>query len=149
MTEPSELYAQLIGAFHQGKWLEARSLAEKLLPFSARHAGVHGIAGLICMELHQLPEAIAHLQKATTLDPARADFATLHAKALSLSQQTGDALLAADRAMALAATDSVTLDTLGVIYAQCHAVERAVEAFNEPWRWSLSVPRIGSTWPIP
>lgn len=130
MTDPTQLYAELLAAFQRRRWRKAQELATRLLPFAPQHAGVHGIAGVISMELQQTARAAELLRRATELDPARADFATLYAKALSMDRQAGAAVQAAERALALAPEDSAALDTLGVICAQNHAHARAVTAFR-------------------
>ncbi|MEO9078986.1 MAG: sulfotransferase [Rhodanobacter sp.] len=130
MTDPEQLYAQLVSAFRQCKWREAQELIRQLLPFATEHAGVYGIAGMTCLELQQLPEAVAYLQRAAELDPARADFATMLAKALLTSHWFGQARIAADRAMALKPQDPMTLNALGMIYAQTEAHEAAATAFQ-------------------
>ena len=131
MTDPAALYAQLTTTFKQGRWQEALTLATQLLPFAQQHAGVHSIAGVSCLELQQWPQAVAHLRRAAELDPSRADFAILYAKALLGSHALGQALQEADRAMALKPQDPAALDTLGVIYVQTQAHEQAVTAFRQ------------------
>jgi tetratricopeptide (TPR) repeat protein len=130
MTDPSQLYAQLVAAFNQGHWNETRALALQLLPLAPRHPGVYSIAGVTCMELHQLDPAIDYLRRAAELDPNRADFATLYAKALSMSELHGEALDAADRAIALCPDDPMTLDTLGMICIRAQAHEKATIVFR-------------------
>ena len=130
MTDPAQLYAQLVARFRQGRWQEAQALATELLPFAPEHAGVYSIAGMTCLELQQLPQAVAYLRKATELDSSRADFATMLAKALLSSHLPGQARLEADRAMALKPQDPMTLDALGMIYVQAQAHEAAVTAFR-------------------
>lgn len=130
MTDPQLLYTQLVAAFKRMSWREAKDVALRLLPDAPKHAGVHGIAGVVAMELQELPQAVDYLAQATRLDPARIDFATLHAKALSMNGLADQALRATDRARALSAADPAALDTLGVIYAQNHAHEQAVAVFR-------------------
>lgn len=129
MIDPARLYDQLAAAFKQGRWHEAQALAAQLLPLAPKHAGVCGIAGVTCLELQQLPEAVAHLRRATALDPARADFATLLAKALSASGCADQARVQANRAMALQPGDAQTLDCLGLVYVRSHAQAEAATAF--------------------
>lgn len=131
MTDPASLYALLVATFNQGKWQEAQALATQLLPFASGHAGVYSIAGMVCLELQQLTQAVAYLRRATELDPSRADFATMLAKALLTSHLSGAARLEADRAMALKSQDPMTLDALGMIYVQTQAHEQAVTAFRQ------------------
>lgn len=130
MADPAQLYAQLVATFNSGNWPEAQALATRLLPFAPNHAGVCSIAGVVSLELRQLTQAVAYLRRAAELDPTRADFATLYAKALSAAGLPGEAVLAADRALTLSPDDPMTLDTLGVIYTQAQAHERAVAAFH-------------------
>lgn len=131
MTDSAELlYTELVTAFQRSHWREAQELVAKLLPLAPQHAGVYGIAGVVSLELRQTSTAVQMLHEATQLDPARADFAALYAKALSLDRQSGAALLEADRALALAPEDPRALDAIGVIYAQNHAHARAVASFR-------------------
>jgi len=130
MADPEQLYAQLVAAFREGRWSDADHLARQLLPLAPRHAGVYGIAGIVRLELRDPAGAAELLGHATTLDPTRADFATLHAKALMEDRRTGEALRAADRALLLAPGDAGALDTLGVLYARGEQPARAVETFR-------------------
>lgn len=130
MAEPEQLYAQLVAAFREARWPDADALARQLLPMAPRHAGVYGIAGIVRLELRDPAGAVELLGRATALDPARADFATLHAKALMEHRQTGEALRAVDRALPLAQGDAGALDTLGVLYARGELPARAADAFR-------------------
>jgi tetratricopeptide (TPR) repeat protein len=130
MTEPAHLYAQLVDAFNQRQWLQARAVAGRLLPLAPNDPGVCYITGVTFMELQEMPLALGFLHKAADLAPTRADYATQFAKALTMVRRTRDALGAADKALALQPADPFTLDTLGVVYTQGHAHERAAKAFR-------------------
>ncbi len=130
MTDPARLYAELVIAFNACHWHAAQVILSELLPLATQHAGVYGIAGVVSMELQQDTDAEAYLQRATELDPARADFATLHAKALASLARWNDALIAADRAFALLPEDPMTLNSLGVIYTKAQAHDKAAKAFS-------------------
>ncbi|QNJ99712.1 tetratricopeptide repeat-containing sulfotransferase family protein [Dyella telluris] len=130
MTEPAHLYAQLVDAFNRRQWLQARAVAGRLLPMVPNDAGVCYITGVTFMELQEMPLALGFLHKAMDLEPTRADYATQFAKALTMVRRTRDAVTAADKAMALHPTDAFTLDTLGVVYTQGHAHDRAATAFK-------------------
>ena len=130
MGDPAKLYGELIAAFTACRWQEAHALAALLLPQATQHAGVYGIAGVVSLELQQFVEAEEFLRRATELDPARADFATLHAKALAILGQWQATLVAANKALGLAHDDPVTLDALGVIYAKAQAYEQAISTFS-------------------
>jgi tetratricopeptide (TPR) repeat protein len=147
MADPEQLYARLVSAFQQGRWTEAAGIAEQLLPLAPRHAGVFGIAGIVQLELRDPARAADLLGHATTLDPQRPDFATLHAKALMESHRTGEALRAANRAFDLAGRDAGALDTLGVLYARGEQQAQAAKAFraavavapnHAPFRFNLA-----------
>jgi tetratricopeptide (TPR) repeat protein len=131
MTDPAELYAQLVGAFKQRAWQQAQLLAERLLPFAPGHAGVHYLAGMATLELQQMPAALEYLRKAVVLDPARVDFMVSFAKALSLANRNRDAKVVADRATSLSPTDPALLDTLGAIYTQVGDYAAAVTAYRQ------------------
>ena len=130
MTDPSFLYGQLIEAFNQRQWPLAQNLAARLLPLAANHGGVCYIAGVACLEMQHMPQALGLLHKAAELEPRRADIATQFAKALALVHRWPEAIMAADRAMELVADDPLTLDTLGVVYTQAHRHQSAVLAFR-------------------
>ncbi|WP_430391715.1 sulfotransferase [Dyella sp. 20L07] len=130
MADPTQLYAQLIAAFQRELWSEAERLANLLLPMAQQHAGVYGIAGVVQLELGKPEAATPYLQRASELDPTRADFVTLLAKSLISAHHTGEAIDAARRAAALAGNDASTWDALGVIYTQAQAHGSATEAFR-------------------
>jgi tetratricopeptide (TPR) repeat protein len=130
MTPPEQLYAQLVDAFRQGRWQNALEIAGELIPQAPEHPGVFSIAGVACMELGEFRPAIEHLRRAAELDSTRADFATLHAKALSAGGLHAFAMDAVDRALALNPADPMTLDTLGLICIRAQEYPRAIEAFR-------------------
>jgi tetratricopeptide (TPR) repeat protein len=129
MTDPAKLYDQALDACNRRDWQSALALSTQFLRQSPGHGGMHYVAGIASMELRQLPPAVEHLRRAVALDPERANFATLYAKALSLAGLP--ALPAADHALSLApADDPYLLMTLGMIYAQALAHERAADLFR-------------------
>ena len=131
MTEPAELYAQLNHAFKQRAWRQAQQLAERLLPLAPGHAGAHYLAGMVTLELQQMPAALEYLRKAVVLDPARVDFMVQFAKALTLANRNRDAKVVADRAMTLSSIDPAMLDMLGAIYTQVGDYAAAVTAYRQ------------------
>lgn len=134
MTDPAQLHAQAISAFNRRDWPQALDVAARLIPLAPQQAGLYYIAGIASLELQRLPQAMDYLRRATELDPGRADFAAQFAKVLSISRQSREALAAADRSLALSPEDPPTLDTLGVVYTQAHAHERAAEVFRRAVR---------------
>jgi len=147
MTDPSVPFAELSQAFNRRDWPRTVRLANDLLPRLPGHPLLRYIASVAEMELQNMPMALTHLHIAADMEPRRPDFAVQFAKALVLVKMMPEARAAADRAMAVAATDAVTLDTLGVIYTQTHAHAEAVEAFRRavalgpdhaPYRFNLA-----------
>lgn len=131
MADPAQLYTQLLTAFNQRSWKQARQLSARLLPVAPNHAGVHYMAGIASLELEEILQALGHLHRAETLEPTRSDFAVHYAKALSLARRSRDAKVVADRARALAPQDPAILDTLGVVYTQIGDYDNAIVAFRE------------------
>lgn len=129
MTDPTALFADLLTAFNRRDWPKVQNLSERLLPAEPRHAAVHYMAGVAAMELEQMPKALSHLHQAADLDPGHLDILTQFAKALALVKMLPEARRAADRAMSLKPSDPITLDTLGVVYTQNHALDEAKAAF--------------------
>src|SRR3546814_15088445 len=60
------------------------------------------------------------------MDQKRADVPEQLARALTAMRLPREALQAADRASALSPTDTQTLNTLGIVYTQANAHERAM-----------------------
>ncbi|MEW9622822.1 tetratricopeptide repeat-containing sulfotransferase family protein [Rhodanobacter geophilus] len=131
MTDPGQLYTQLVAAFNRHDWPSVRALAAPLLPLAARHAGVHYLVGIACLELHDLPHALNHLRQATELDATRAEFTVHYARALAMARLDSAAKAAADRAMMLGPHDARTLDLLGSVYAESLAHAAAADAFRQ------------------
>lgn len=131
MSDPEQLYAQLIAEFTRCNWRQAEQILHSLLPVAASHAGVLGMAGVTSLELKQYSLAENYLRRACELDPKRADFAALHAKALLENGRLGDATVAARQAMALDSDDPSLFDALGVIFTRTQDHRHALRAFTE------------------
>lgn len=131
MTDPSRTYAQAVDALNRGQWQQARALADSLLSVAAGHAGVHFVAGVAALQMGVLPAALGHLETSVRLNPSRPDYAAQWARALSSAAMTREALEVAQRALAQAPKDPVTLDTLGVVFTMANAHGLAMEAFRD------------------
>jgi tetratricopeptide (TPR) repeat protein len=127
---PVEVYNQAIAALNRGEWERAQVLAAEVGQRVPDHAGVHFVAGVAALELKQMHAAIGHLQRATTLNPARADYKAQLARGLGMARFFREAQAAADAAFALSPQDAQTLDALGVVYTQVNAHERAIGVFR-------------------
>ncbi|RZA05450.1 MAG: tetratricopeptide repeat protein, partial [Proteobacteria bacterium] len=129
MSEPTRLYAQAIEALNRGEWARARTLAAPLLAQAPRHAGIHFVIGVASLQLQQLQAALHHLQAAVAINPHRPDYATQLARALATGRFFREAVAAADQAMASSPDDAMGLDTLGIVYTQANAHEKAARVF--------------------
>lgn len=129
-SNPSQQYNQAIAALNRGHWGEAARLADQLMQTAPPHAGVQFIAGVAALQMRRIPQAVAHLDVATAMNPRRVDYATQYARALATGRMLREAVIAADKALALGPTDALSLDTLGVIYTQANAHVRAAALFR-------------------
>jgi tetratricopeptide (TPR) repeat protein len=130
MSAPATLYEEAVAAFNRRDWRTVLERAQRLLPVAPDHAGLHYITGVAALESRLLPQAARHLERAESLDPGNSNYAALHARILVDLRLSREALLAADRGMALEPQDAATLDTLGVVYSLCNAHDRAAAAFR-------------------
>lgn len=128
--EQGDRYASAVAALNAGDWKQAQHLAMYLLREMPQHAGVSFVAGVAAMQLQQMPLAVACLQRAVQLNPARADYAAQFARSLAQSSRTREAGRMAEMALSLSPTDALTLDTLGVVFNQANDYERAAQMFK-------------------
>lgn len=130
LSEAARLYARAVEALNQSDWPLALSLSEKLLPQAGTHPGVHFVAGVACLHMHRIPQAVQVLRRAVMLNPARADYGAQLARALAAARMTRESVEAADQASALETQDPMTLDTLGVVYSQANLHTKAAAMFR-------------------
>ena len=128
--EQGDRYASAVAALNAGDWKQAQHLAMYLLREMPQHAGVSFVAGVAAMQLQQMPLAVACLQRAVELNPARADYAAQFARSLAQSSRTREAARMAEKALSLSPADAMTLDTLGVVFNQANDYQRAAQMFR-------------------
>ncbi|MDN5780685.1 MAG: sulfotransferase [Luteimonas sp.] len=131
MSDPAQAYARAVDALNRGQWQEARSLGSQLLKQAPGHAGVHFVAGVAALQLQLLHDAVPLLKRATVLNPQRADYLAQLARAFVMARLLGEACQAADAAFQLSPEDPLTLDTLGVVFTQAHAHDKAAQVFRK------------------
>ena len=98
--------------------------------------------GVSAAERGRVREGLELIRGAIAADPADAEAHAQHGRFLSRLHRDGEAVAAAERALALAPTAALTLDTIGVVLSRAGLHERAVECFEravaaEPARASL------------
>lgn len=123
-------YAQAIQALNAGQWRQAQKLSMDLVRTAPNHAGVYFVAGVAALQLQQMPLAIECLRRSTTLNPQRADYLAQFARALSFARMPERAIAAANKSLALTPKDSLTLDTLGIVYTQNNEHAKAIDLFR-------------------
>jgi cytochrome c-type biogenesis protein CcmH/NrfG len=128
MADPEQIYAQALHAAGQRDWPRARALALDVLRISPQQGGMHYVAGVASLELGYVPQAVEHLRLATRLEPERANFAAMYARALSQAQRPS--LDEASRALALSPKDPTLLMMLGMVFSQGADHRQATEAFR-------------------
>jgi len=130
MTDAPQRYDQTLAAFNRREWPQVLQLGAPLLRLASENAGLHYVMGVASLELTQWQQAARHLGYAAKLEPHNSLFASQFAKVLSACHLTAEAVAEADRALALAPSDAMQLDTLGVIYTLANAHDKACEAFE-------------------
>lgn len=123
-------YQRAVEALNRADWAQAQRLSMDLLRKVPGHAGVYFVAGVSARELQQVPLALQCLERATSLNPGRADYQAQFARALSQARLSSRAMDTADRAVAAGPADALTWDTLGVVYSQANAYARAADMFR-------------------
>ncbi|MFS8063231.1 MAG: tetratricopeptide repeat-containing sulfotransferase family protein [Luteimonas sp.] len=123
-------YREAVAALNKSDWRQAQHLSMELLRDAPAHAGVCFVAGVAALQLHQILLAIECLRRATELNPTRAEYMAQCARALLHAALPAEAIDAADKARALSPSDPMTLDTLGIVYSQLNAHEKAAEMFR-------------------
>ena len=129
-NDPRPQYAEAVEALNAGDWRKAQTLSMDLVRRVPDHGGVYFVAGVAARELLQVPLAIQCLGRAVDLNPKRADYAAQLARALSQASLPRQSIEVADKAVALSPTDAMTYDTLGVVYSQANAYEKAMQMFQ-------------------
>lgn len=126
----------------------AGELATRVLRNQPFRTDAHYIAGMAAQVLGQFPLALQHLHQAASLPPRCVPYMIEFAMALLRAGNRGEALRAANGALAFVRDDALALSTLGLIYNQCHAHERAAAAFrraaalmpdNAPCRFNVAM----------
>ncbi len=109
----------------------ARAACLEILERDPAHADAYFLLGMIVLAAGSAGKAAALVERATALDPRRAEYHAQLARCRALLREEGQAARAAERALELGVSDPATLDTLGVVWSRLGAHERAVEAFRK------------------
>lgn len=125
------LKKQAITALQQRQWQDAHACAVFILDQDKSDAEANFIAGAALLEQQKSLDAIIHLKRSVALEPYNPDFHLGLARAMTSIQDYASALESAETAQhLLPANNAFGFDTLGVVFTQCHAHERAADAFR-------------------
>lgn len=116
-------------AFERGDLLALQEHVRRLLKHPAGAAEGHFLSGMGQLSRARPDLALAHLERATALQPSSAWLAQL-ARALVQLRREREALTTADRAAALQPRDPLTRDTLGCVYSHGGRHEQALPLFE-------------------
>ncbi|BFI94736.1 MAG: tetratricopeptide repeat-containing sulfotransferase family protein [Rhodanobacter sp.] len=130
MIDSTRAFGKLVAAFNQNDWARVQQRSAQLLIVAPDDARVRFMAGVACLQMQQMPQALEHLLKATHIEPRRADYVAQYASALALARRLREARLVADRAMTLSPDNAHTLGTLGAVYQQANALMQSANAFR-------------------
>lgn len=131
---PTQISADIAELVAERRLADAdQQCAERLNSNPQDHEALYW-RGIVRLETAQLQEALAFLEGAVAIDDSVPEYHANLGRCLAQARQINAAAAAARRALALAPTDALTLDTLGVIFSfagdhadAIAALERAVE----------------------
>jgi tetratricopeptide (TPR) repeat protein len=130
MSTPDDIRQHLTDAYNQRDWPRTYRLAEQMLSFHPDLAEARYAAGVAALEMRQIGPALAHLERATRLEPARPGFGVQFARAQQVAGLNEQARTEADRIRPLIDTDPALLDALAGIYVELGASELALDAYR-------------------
>lgn len=120
--------AQARAALKRGDLPAAAVAAQALVAAEPDHAAGYFLLGIAAAEAGQIAKAIPLIEAALERGPEAEHLAHL-AKLLILLRRDGEAADAADRALALAPGDPLTLDTIGCVLARLGRHEESIAPF--------------------
>ena len=115
---------------NRGNLKQAQRLCLRILDACPRHADAHFLIAMIAAARREVSGAIDLIKKAIELDAERAEYHAHLGRCLVMLKHYREAVEAADRAMDLKPTDSLTLDTIGCVYSYTGNHEKAVVPFR-------------------
>ena len=128
MNDP--LFAGAIAALDNSDWQAARALGARMLSRSPADPQAYYVAGVAELRLDQPSRAVEYLRRAAILAPTWPEPLAELSRAYLAMGQVPVAVEAANRVMAMAPANGVTMDMLGVIFGQAGLHEKAKAAFK-------------------
>lgn len=140
------LEAQARTALGRGDLPAAVIAAKALIEVRPEQPAGYFLLGIAAVEAGQIAKAIPLIEAAVERGPEAEHVAQL-ARLLILQRRDGEAAVAAERAMALAPDDPLTLDTIGCVFARLGRHEESIAPFtaavaaepgNSDYRYNLA-----------
>jgi tetratricopeptide (TPR) repeat protein len=125
-----QLRTMATAALDRGEWRTAQAFGARMLAQSPADPDAYYVAGVAELRLEQPVRAIEYLRRAALLAPAWPEPLAELSRAYLSTGMAPVAAQIAERAMAMAPANGVTLDMLGVIFGQAGLHERARAAFE-------------------
>ncbi len=129
--ELENLHGDAQRAFGERDYRRAHAACISLLERQPAFADAWFLLGMIAAEHGNLGKGAELVERAITLDPARAEYQAQLGRCLVALNRPREALAAARRGLALAPRDALTLDTLGVVLSRTGAHDEAVAPFRQ------------------
>ncbi|WP_423603237.1 tetratricopeptide repeat-containing sulfotransferase family protein [Sphingomonas sp. MS122] len=122
------LEAQARAAIKRGDLPAAARAAQALVSLNSDQAAGYFLLGIVAAEAGQIARAVPLIEAALERGPEAEHLAQL-AKLLILLRRDGEAADAAEKAMAMAPVDPLTLDTIGCVLVRLGRHEEAIAPF--------------------
>jgi tetratricopeptide (TPR) repeat protein len=129
MSDPALLHRAAQKALNTARLDEARRLCELLIAARPDFADGHFLLAMTESNAGRVIQALDAAQRAVALSP-RAEYLAHYARLLVQVRRDAEALQSADRAVAAAPDDALTLDTIGCVYSRLGAHDKAAPLFQ-------------------
>lgn len=126
----TEWHREAERALNRRDYRLAHSLCLKILGSDPQHADAMFLLGVIAAEHGNYAKALEVIDRAIVLDPSRADYHAQRGRCLLPLHRPREAFEAAQRSLALAPADALTLDTIGVVMTRSGAHAEALVPFQ-------------------
>lgn len=126
----TEWHREAERALNRRDYRLAHSLCLKILSANPEHGDALFLLGVIAAEHGNFGKSLEIIDRALAIAPGRADYHAQRGRCLLPLQRPREAFEAAQRALALAPTDALTLDTIGVVMTHAGAHVEALAPFR-------------------
>jgi tetratricopeptide (TPR) repeat protein len=126
----TEWHKQAVVALNRRDYRLAHELCLKTLAAEPNHADALFLLGIIAAEHSNFGKALDIIDRALTLEPAKAEYLAQRGRCLIALHRPREAFEAALQALELEPRDALTLDTIGVVMTRAGAHAEAIAPFR-------------------